>query len=281
MVFTILLRQRKRIFCVYPAAWTGTQICFHLEMNIITAFCSCRWVELHYITEYDCNKDPTKVKWKQLLGFRNTIPARILTTILLPIIPAGLSQCETFQNDFCDVCKLQGHKRSSESAHYKSPALYVKTVPEGWKSISAVTEIPQRSFCLWGGRFLRIWGYQNDRNSRLLSGSIKTTLIIATMEGAAGWATHQVYKIFQVQANDPCAWVEHSNGEKKRSRQMTGFHYAGVWHPCLEEKANSGQRVRWITGAATLIPVLSTALWFTRFRRMPFCNPAIPSALRL
>ncbi|MFR6132172.1 MAG: hypothetical protein ACLUI5_01105 [Fusicatenibacter saccharivorans] len=58
-------------------------------------------------------------------------------------------------------------------------------------------------------------------------------------------------------------WVEHSNGEK-RSRQM-GSRFSlrrSLTSLFGKRKANSGQRVRWITRAATLIPALSTALWF-------------------
>lgn len=72
-------------------------------------------MELHYITEYDCNKDPTKVKWKQLLGFRNTYTCPHLD--YYPYTYNSSRDClmrETFQNDFCDVCKLQGMKVMSQ-----------------------------------------------------------------------------------------------------------------------------------------------------------------------
>ena len=81
---------------------------------------------IHYIVPVDewnyttslnmtATKDPTKVKWKQLLGFRNTYTCPHLD--YYPYTYNSSRDClmrETFQNDFCDVCKLQGIKVMSQ-----------------------------------------------------------------------------------------------------------------------------------------------------------------------
>ena len=73
--------------------------------------------EANYTTSLNmtATKDSTKVKWKQLLGFRNTYTCPHYDSY--PYTYNSSRDClmrETFQNDFCDVCKLQGMKVMSQ-----------------------------------------------------------------------------------------------------------------------------------------------------------------------
>lgn len=241
--------------------------------------------EWNYTTSLNmtATKDPTKVKWKQLLGFRNTYTCPHLD--YYPYTYNSSRDClmrETFQNDFCDVCKLQGIKVMSQLIT-NPPALYV-AVPEVKKYIGDYRNPTKDPSAFEAANSSAYASYQNDRNSRLLSGGSKNSFDYSSMKGQQVELRTIIQNLSNTQAKTVTLrlWVEHSNGEK-RSRQM-GSRFSlrrSLTSLFGKRKANSGQRVRWITRAATLIPALSTALWFTRFRRMPFCNPAIPSALRL
>lgn len=114
MVFTILLRQRNAYSAFTQRHELGHGL-FHLgdEYNYSTVPVD----EWNYTTSLNmtATKDPTKVKWKQLLGFRNTYTCPHLD--YYPYTYNSSRDClmrETFQNDFCDVCKLQGIKVMSQ-----------------------------------------------------------------------------------------------------------------------------------------------------------------------
>ena len=111
-------------------------------------------------------EDPEKIKWRQLLGFRNTYTCRNAYDSKMLV-----SSYECIMRDtnyqFCEVCRLQGFKRMSQLV--KDVDLYVAT-PEvkeytGAYSKSAdFTDLETSSY----------YNYTYNRNDRLLSGNSKS-----------------------------------------------------------------------------------------------------------
>ncbi len=111
-------------------------------------------------------EEPEKIKWRQLLGFRNTYTCRNAYGSKMLV-----SSYECIMRDtnyqFCEVCRLQGFKRMSQLV--KDVDLYVAT-PEvkeytGAYSKSAdFTDLETSSY----------YNYTYNRNDRLLSGNSKS-----------------------------------------------------------------------------------------------------------
>ena len=111
-------------------------------------------------------EDPEKIKWRQLLGFRNTYTCRNAYGSKML-----LSSYECIMRDtnyqFCEVCRLQGFKRMSQLV--KDVDLYVAT-PEvkeytgAYSKPSDFTDLETSSY----------YNYTYNRNDRLLSGNSKS-----------------------------------------------------------------------------------------------------------
>ena len=111
-------------------------------------------------------EDPEKIKWRQLLGFRNTYPCRNAYGSKMLV-----SSYECIMRDtnyqFCEVCRLQGFKRMSQLV--KDVDLYVAT-PEvkeytgAYSKPSDFTDLETSSY----------YNYTYNRNDRLLSGNSKS-----------------------------------------------------------------------------------------------------------
>ena len=111
-------------------------------------------------------EDPEKIKWRQLLGFRNTYTCRNAYGSKMLV-----SSYECIMRDtnyqFCEVCRLQGFKRMSQLV--KDVDLYVAT-PEVKEYTGAnskttdFTDIENSSY----------YNYTYNRNDRLLSGNSKS-----------------------------------------------------------------------------------------------------------
>ena len=111
-------------------------------------------------------EDPEKIKWRQLLGFRNTYPCRNAYGSKMFV-----SSYECIMRDtnyqFCEVCRLQGFKRMSQLV--KDVDLYVAT-PEvkeytgAYSKPSDFTDLETSSY----------YNYTYNRNDRLLSGNSKS-----------------------------------------------------------------------------------------------------------
>lgn len=111
-------------------------------------------------------EDPEKIKWRQLLGFRNTYTCRNAYGSKMLV-----SSYECIMRDtnyqFCEVCRLQGFKRMSQLV--KDVDLYVAT-PEvkeytgAYSKPSDFTDLETRSY----------YNYTYNRNDRLLSGNSKS-----------------------------------------------------------------------------------------------------------
>ena len=173
--------------------------------------------EWNYTTSLNmtATKDPTKVKWKQLLGFRNTYTCPHLD--YYPYTYNSSRDClmrETFQNDFCDVCKLQGIKVMSQLIT-NPPALYV-AVPEVKKYIGGYRNPTKDPSAFEAANSSAYASYQNDRNSRLLSGGSKNSFDYSSMKGQQVELRTIIQNLSNTQAKTVTLrlWVEHSNGEK-------------------------------------------------------------------
>lgn len=111
-------------------------------------------------------EDPEKIKWRQLLGFRNTYTCRNAYGSKMLV-----SSYECIMRDtnyqFCEVCRLQGFKRMSQLV--KHVDLYVAT-PEvkeytgAYSKPSDFTDLETSSY----------YNYTYNRNDRLLSGNSKS-----------------------------------------------------------------------------------------------------------
>ena len=111
-------------------------------------------------------EDPEKIKWRQLLGYRNTYTCRNAYGSKMLV-----SSYECIMRDtnyqFCEVCRLQGFKRMSQLV--KDVDLYVAT-PEvkeytgAYSKASDFTDLETSSY----------YNYTYNRNDRLLSGNSKS-----------------------------------------------------------------------------------------------------------
>ena len=110
-------------------------------------------------------EDPEKIKWRQLLGFRNTYTCRNAYGSKMLV-----SSYECIMRDtnyqFCEVCRLQGFKRMSQLV--KDVDLYVappevKEYTGAYSNPSDFTDLETSSY----------YNYTYNRNGRLLSGNSK------------------------------------------------------------------------------------------------------------
>ena len=110
-------------------------------------------------------EDPEKIKWRQLLGFRNTYTCRNAYGSKMLV-----SSYECIMRDtnyqFCEVCRLQGFKRMSQLV--KDVDLYVappevKEYTGAYSKASDFTDLETSSY----------YTFTYNRNDRLLSGNSK------------------------------------------------------------------------------------------------------------
>ena len=111
-------------------------------------------------------EDPEKIKWRQLLGFRNTYTCRNAYGSKMLVSSYECIMRDT-NHQFCEVCRLQGFKRMSQLV--KDVDLYVAT-PEvkeytgAYSKPSDFTDLETSSY----------YNYTYNRNDRLLSGNSKS-----------------------------------------------------------------------------------------------------------
>ena len=111
-------------------------------------------------------EDPEKIKWRQLLGFRNTYTCRNAYGSKMLV-----SSYECIMRDtnyqFCEVCRLQGFKRMSQLV--KDVDLYV--APPEVKEYTGAYSSPSDFADLETSAY---YNYTYNRNDRLLSGNSKS-----------------------------------------------------------------------------------------------------------
>ena len=118
--------------------------------------------------------DPMKVKWKNMLGFRNTYSCPHTDNSYVYNSSTVCLMRDSTKNEFCDVCALQGTKRMSQLIS-DPPALYV-AVPEVKRYTGDYKNPSENSDAYRQADSSGYWRYQQDRESRLLSGSCKNRL---------------------------------------------------------------------------------------------------------
>ena len=150
-------------------------------------------------------EDPEKIKWRQLLGFRNTYTCRNAYGSKMLV-----SSYECIMRDtnyqFCEVCRLQGFKRMSQLV--KDVDLYVAT-PEvkeytgAYSKPSDFTDLETSSY----------YNYTYNRNDRLLSGNSKSRFNI-NMNGKKIELRTVIQNISDKNARQLKfkMWIKHSDG---------------------------------------------------------------------
>ena len=150
-------------------------------------------------------EDPEKIKWRQLLGFRNTYTCRNAYGSKMLV-----SSYECIMRDtnyqFCEVCRLQGFKRMSQLV--KDVDLYVAT-PEvkeytgAYSKPSDFTDLETSSY----------YTYTYNRNDRLLSGDSKNRFS-TNMNGKKIELRTVIQNISDKKARQLKfkMWIKHSDG---------------------------------------------------------------------
>ena len=115
--------------------------------------------------------DPTQVKWKNMLGFRRTYSCPHADNSYVYNSSYDCLMRVNTNNEFCDVCTLQGTKRMSQLIS-DPPALYV-AVPEVKLYTGDYRNPTKNPEAYRQANSAGSWMYQQDRQSRLLSGSYK------------------------------------------------------------------------------------------------------------
>lgn len=150
-------------------------------------------------------EDPLKIKWNQLLGFRNTYTCRNAYGSKMLV-----SSYECIMRDtnyqFCEVCRLQGYKRMSQLV--KDADLYVappevKEYTGAYSKPSDFTDLEVSSY----------YNYTYNRNDRLLSGNSKNRFN-TNMNGKEIELRTVVQNISDKQARQIKfkMWIKHSDG---------------------------------------------------------------------
>ena len=120
------------------------------------------------------NISHTAVKWKNMLGFRNTYSCPHRDDSYVYNSSFECLMRENRRNEFCDVCTLQGTKRMSQLIS-DPPALYA-AVPEVKLYTGSYRNPSDNPDAYRDAKYSGYWRYQTDRESRLLSGSYKNRL---------------------------------------------------------------------------------------------------------
>ena len=150
-------------------------------------------------------EDPEKIKWRQLLGFRNTYTCRNAYGSKMLI-----SSYECIMRDtnyqFCEVCRLQGFKRMSQLV--KDVDLYVappevKEYTGAYSKPSDFTDLETSSY----------YTYTYNRNDRLLSGNSKNRFS-TNMNGKKIELRTVIQNISDKKARQLKfkMWIKHSDG---------------------------------------------------------------------
>ena len=116
-------------------------------------------------------KEPNKVKWKNMLGFRDTYTCPHFDNSYMYNSGRECLMRDVYKTAFCEVCKLQGIKRMSQLIK-NPPDIYV-AIPEVKKYTGDYKNPTENPSAFSEANFYGYSKYQNDRNNRLLSGSSK------------------------------------------------------------------------------------------------------------
>lgn len=158
-------------------------------------------------------KDPTKVKWKNMLGFRNTYTCPHFDYSYIYNSSHMCIMEDSYNTEFCDVCKLQGIKRMSQLV--KNPSDIYVAVPEVKKYTGNYKDPTENSSAFAEANYPGYWKYQNDRSQRLLSAGSKGRFD-PNMKGEQIELRTIIQNLSDTEAKNVTLrlWVEHSDGTK-------------------------------------------------------------------
>ena len=177
-------------------------------------------------------EDPLKIKWNQLLGFRNTYTCRNAYGSKMLV-----SSYECIMRDtnyqFCEVCRLQGYKRMSQLV--KDADLYVappevKEYTGAYSSPSDFADLEISSY----------YNYTYNRNGRLLSGNSKNRFN-TNMNGKKIELRTIVQNVSDKQARQIKfkMWIKHSDGSVATDSSGKPLQTTKVFDiPVWNDKAN-------------------------------------------
>ena len=157
--------------------------------------------------------DPTQVKWKNMLGFRNTYSCPHTDNSYVYNSSAECLMRENTRNEFCDVCTLQGTKRMSQLIS-DPPALYA-AVPEVKLYTGDYKNPSENSDAYRQADSSGYWRYQRDRENRLLSGGYKNHFSPA-MKGQEIELRTIVQNLSDTEEQTATLrlWVQHADGSR-------------------------------------------------------------------
>ena len=116
-------------------------------------------------------KDPKKVKWKNMLGFRSTYTCPHYDDSYMYNSGRECLMRDAYKTEFCEVCKLQGVKRMSQLIK-NSHSLYVAE-PEVKMYTGDYKNPNENSSAFEDATLYGYSKYDNDSRNRLLSGANK------------------------------------------------------------------------------------------------------------
>ena len=157
--------------------------------------------------------DPTQVKWKNMLGFRNTYSCPHTDNSYVYNSSFECLMRENTRNEFCDVCTLQGTKRMSQLIS-DPPALYA-AVPEVKLYTGDYKNPSENSDAYRQADSSGYWRYQRDRENRLLSGGYKNHFSPA-MKGQEIELRTIVQNLSDTEEQTVTLrlWVQHADGSR-------------------------------------------------------------------
>ena len=152
--------------------------------------------------------------WKKLLGFHHTYTCPYQDNYYPYNSSYDCLMRDVYQNDFCDVCKLQGIKVMSQLIK-NPPELYV-AVPEVKKYSGDYRNPTEKPDVFERANYSAYASYKYDRNSRLLSGDSKKSFDYSSMKGQQVELRTIIQNLSDTKEKKVTLrlWVEHSNGEK-------------------------------------------------------------------
>lgn len=213
-----------------------------------------------------------------MLGFRNTYSCPHRDDSYVYNSSFECLMRENRRNEFCDVCTLQGTKRMSQLIS-DPPALYA-AVPEVKLYTGNYKNPTENPEAYRDPKYSGYWRYQQDRESRLLSGKDNFS---PAMKGQEIELRTIVQNLSDTEEQTVTLrlWVQHADG----SRAVTADG-GDVWAekvftvPVWSEKSKFWPKGALEYTGSDFDSGLVNALLSTEFRRTPSCKAAIPSALR-
>ena len=188
--------------------------------------------------------DPALVKWKKMLGFRNTYSCPHRDNSYVYNSSAECIMRDSTKNEFCDVCTLQGTKRMSQLIA-DPPALYA-AIPEVKLYTGSYRNPSENADAYRQAKSSGYRSYQQDRKDRLLSGSYKNRLspsmkgreielrtIVQNLSDTEEqtvtlrlWVQHSDSREFLAEKNFPVpVWSEKSKFWPKGALEYTGSNF--------------------------------------------------------